>query len=476
MRRQRSVVMLPSSAVYSRRRPFPSGLPRAPWSRNSRCSHAFASFQSRITVSTDTFKTEAVSSTLSPPKNRSSITRALRSSTVGQRLERIVEGDEILTWLVRHDQRVIKRHSDGPAAALLVALRPGDVHEDAPHQPRGHREEVGPVLPVDVLDVDQPEVRLVHQRRRLQAVPAALARHAAPRDPPQFVVHQRDQLVEGGLIALPPCEEKSGDLVRVAAECPNPTLFLAACQFRAGFPPLSARRETRWPGQRQGVGGCGGVDGGSGAANRRRSSVDETWPSSSSVTDDTHVSPGDLAEAEQLAFECTCTAGAASRLDDGAAADSGTRRRLSCGRHSRVEGHVAGKSQSRGIAEQVFGRASRPTGVPTIFYDRIADHAKRTGSSVAVLLGAVIAHEVGHLLLPAFSHSPTGIMRPHWDGRIMRVPDFTVDQGNTIRTRLPIEHQVAHAELEVVPHSTMSYSPENSRSMLTKLKPGTWPA
>jgi len=71
-----------------------------------------------------------------------------------------------------------------------------------------------------VLDVDQPEVRLVHQRRCLQAVPAALARQAAPRDPAQFLVYERNQLVEGGLIASPPCEEKSGDLVRVAGNEP----------------------------------------------------------------------------------------------------------------------------------------------------------------------------------------------------------------------------------------------------------------
>ena len=47
---------------------------------------------------------------------------------------------------------------------------------------------------------------------------------SADRDPPQFVVHERDQLVEGGLISFPPCEEKSGDLVR-GWECPNATLF-----------------------------------------------------------------------------------------------------------------------------------------------------------------------------------------------------------------------------------------------------------
>ena len=41
---------------------------------SSRRSHAFASFQSRLTVSADTRSTSAVSSTVSPPKNRNSTT------------------------------------------------------------------------------------------------------------------------------------------------------------------------------------------------------------------------------------------------------------------------------------------------------------------------------------------------------------------------------------------------------------------
>jgi len=46
----------------------------------SRLSQAFASFQSRFTLWGEIFRTPAVSSTLNPPKKRSSITRALRES------------------------------------------------------------------------------------------------------------------------------------------------------------------------------------------------------------------------------------------------------------------------------------------------------------------------------------------------------------------------------------------------------------
>jgi len=40
----------------------------------------------------------------------------------------------------------------------------------------------------------------------------ALARHAASRETMELVVDERDQLLEGALVALSPFEEQSGDL------------------------------------------------------------------------------------------------------------------------------------------------------------------------------------------------------------------------------------------------------------------------
>ncbi len=54
----------------------------------SRKSQSFARRQSRFTVSFDTCSTSAVSSTLNPPKNRSSITRLLRRSTCAKASKR----------------------------------------------------------------------------------------------------------------------------------------------------------------------------------------------------------------------------------------------------------------------------------------------------------------------------------------------------------------------------------------------------
>ncbi len=37
---------------------------------------------------------------------------------------------------------------------------------------------------------------------------------------------------------------------------------------------------------------------------------------------------------------------------------------------------------------------------------------------VGILLGHVIAHEIGHLLLASNKHSRRGLMQPHWNARV----------------------------------------------------------
>ena len=68
-----------------------------------------------------------------------------------------------------------------------------------------------------------------------------------------------------------------------------------------------------------------------------------------------------------------------------------------------------------GIAANVLGRASRPTARAYILTNRILAVAARRRCALEPLLSRVIAHEVGHLLLPPRSHSATGIMRKTLD-------------------------------------------------------------
>jgi hypothetical protein len=49
-----------------------------------------------------------------------------------------------------------------------------------------------------------------------------------------------------------------------------------------------------------------------------------------------------------------------------------------------------------------------------VFCERVAELQSGTGVDMAILLGVVMAHELGHLLLGTNSHSPGGLMRASW--------------------------------------------------------------
>ncbi len=83
--------------------------------------------------------------------------------------------------------------------------------------------------------------------------------------------------------------------------------------------------------------------------------------------------------------------------------------------------HILGASASHRTAEEhAFGFAAMADGRPFatyagIFYDRVAAWSQARLSSPAQMLGAVLAHEIGHLLLGTAAHSRSGIMAATWD-------------------------------------------------------------
>jgi hypothetical protein len=71
-----------------------------------------------------------------------------------------------------------------------------------------------------------------------------------------------------------------------------------------------------------------------------------------------------------------------------------------------------------------------------IFMDRLSANADERHSPPGWLLGEVIAHEVGHLLLPVNSHGMTGIMRASMYAGFATRPGFTKEEAALIRRRL----------------------------------------
>jgi hypothetical protein len=91
------------------------------------------------------------------------------------------------------------------------------------------------------------------------------------------------------------------------------------------------------------------------------------------------------------------------------------------------------KCEADGLGPMVFGTAMHATHKATVFYARVVEYAALKGSHPVWMLGAVIAHEVGHLALGPDSHSTTGIMKPYWQGRIVSVPEFSAGQREILR-------------------------------------------
>lgn len=98
--------------------------------------------------------------------------------------------------------------------------------------------------------------------------------------------------------------------------------------------------------------------------------------------------------------------------------------------------------QGRTYSDFVFGEAFLgPDGkgaYADVFFNRLRQASER--SNLAQLLGAVSAHELGHLLLGSHSHALIGIMQPTWGPESLRRISmgnltFTSEQQRAIRDR-----------------------------------------
>jgi hypothetical protein len=83
-----------------------------------------------------------------------------------------------------------------------------------------------------------------------------------------------------------------------------------------------------------------------------------------------------------------------------------------------------------------------------VFLDRVEETQSEVGNDAGHLLGAVAAHELGHLLLGPHGHSRVGIMTPVWKEQSLREIDmgtllFTREQASFMRARLGRESLVA---------------------------------
>ena len=176
----------------------------------SRNSHNLANRQSRFTVSTEV--SSAAGGLLNAQASEEAQLDDLCLARVN-RLEppqRVIQFDEVPLRLPRYLHRQLQRDFGRSSASLVVVPGASVIDEDPPHRARRHREEVGAILPLDAIEVDEPEVRLVDERCRLQCVTSALMSQVLPGQLTQLLIHQWQEPVEGCAFPISPREQQIG--------------------------------------------------------------------------------------------------------------------------------------------------------------------------------------------------------------------------------------------------------------------------
>ena len=94
------------------------------------------------------------------------------------------------------------------------------------------------------------------------------------------------------------------------------------------------------------------------------------------------------------------------------------------------------------------GFSAPGTRIATVIYPRVQQLANGDRRQLSQILGHIMAHELGHLLLGHETHSAAGVMRATLDieralqGRLR----FTAAEGRAIRSLLPLAGQSARVE------------------------------
>jgi len=88
------------------------------------------------------------------------------------------------------------------------------------------------------------------------------------------------------------------------------------------------------------------------------------------------------------------------------------------------------------LSENALGFADPGVSRAWVLYDRVQEMCGRSHRTPASVLGDVIAHELGHLMLPLPGHSARGIMRPGVKTDSQAIETFTTPQVQDILSKV----------------------------------------
>jgi len=175
-------------------------------------------------------------------------------------------------------------------------------------------------------------------------------------------------------------------------------------------------------------------------------SFGQNSPITVSVFSDVPVPRGLLDGAERRAGQIFSVAGVEiTWINCTQAADTGPR--PACTRDYgpddfvlRITSHVSGVTSDAAFGVAFLGSNGRGR-YADVFWKRAQAFDPDSSSRLDRILGSVMAHELGHLLLGRHSHSVTGVMRAHWGSNELRCINmgalyFLPEQGKRMRTRI----------------------------------------
>ena len=99
-------------------------------------------------------------------------------------------------------------------AAFARVVSAGLIHEDLAHETCGQREQVCTIPQVNAIEVHEPQVGFVDERRRLKKVAGAFRAEVRVRDAAQLVIHQRYDAIQCVRIALLPSPNELSGVLR----------------------------------------------------------------------------------------------------------------------------------------------------------------------------------------------------------------------------------------------------------------------
>jgi hypothetical protein len=115
------------------------------------------------------------------------------------------------------------------------------------------------------------------------------------------------------------------------------------------------------------------------------------------------------------------------------------------------------------FADTVCGFAVVPV-YASVYYDYVLRRAKSDNAEfeVRVILGCVIAHEIGHLLLGSNSHSSSGVMQQRWERKQIRQAVtgtllFTPEQAKLIQAETQTRMRLQTASLKERPMGAVDH-------------------